>query len=65
MTEPPASIDTRLSDVSRDNVQLALMLVALNDLDRLACDVGNAYLNAAKKWSGLLLVRSLDQDWDQ
>ncbi|KAI2498321.1 Reverse transcriptase (RNA-dependent DNA polymerase) [Fragilaria crotonensis] len=45
MTEPPASI-TYSSVVSRDSVRIAFMLAALNDLDVLACDIGNAYLNA-------------------
>jgi hypothetical protein len=45
MTEPPASI-TYLSIVSRDSVRLAFLLAALNDMDIMACDIGNAYLNA-------------------
>jgi hypothetical protein len=45
MTEPPASI-TYSSVVSHDSVRLAFLLAALNDLDILACDIGNAYLNA-------------------
>ena len=44
-TEAPASI-MYLSVVSRDSVKLAFLLVAVNDLDILACDIGNAYLNA-------------------
>ena len=44
-TVTPSSI-TYSSVVSRDSVRLAFMLAALNDLDILACDVGNAYLNA-------------------
>jgi Reverse transcriptase (RNA-dependent DNA polymerase) len=45
MTEPSASI-TYSSVVSRDSVHLAFLIAALNDLEILACDVGNAYLNA-------------------
>jgi len=45
VTEPPASI-TYASVVSRDSVRLAFMLAALNDLDILAADVADAYLNA-------------------
>jgi hypothetical protein len=45
LTETPASI-TYSSVVSRDSVRLAFLIAALNDLDILACDVGNAYLNA-------------------
>ncbi len=45
LTEPPASI-TYSSVVSRDSVRIAFLLAALNDLDVLACDIGNAYLNA-------------------
>ena len=45
MTEPPASI-TYSSVVSRDSVRLAFLLAALNRLEVMACDIGNAYLNA-------------------
>jgi hypothetical protein len=45
LTEAPASI-TYSSVVSRDSVRLAFLIAALNDLDVMACDVGNAYLNA-------------------
>jgi len=45
MTEPPASI-TYSSVVSRDSVRLAFLLAALNQLEVMACDIGNAYLNA-------------------
>jgi len=44
-TETPAST-TYSSVVSRDSVHIAFMFAALNDLDILAADVGNAYLNA-------------------
>ncbi len=44
-TETPTSL-TYSSVVSRDSVKLAFMLAALNDLDIMACDIGNAYLNA-------------------
>jgi Reverse transcriptase (RNA-dependent DNA polymerase) len=45
MTVTPASI-TYSSVVSRDSVRLAFLIAALNDLDILSCDIGNAYLNA-------------------
>ena len=45
LTEPPASI-TYSSVVSRDSVRLAFLIAALNDIEIIACDVGNAYLNA-------------------
>ncbi|KAI2502057.1 Reverse transcriptase (RNA-dependent DNA polymerase) [Fragilaria crotonensis] len=45
VTETPASI-TYSSVVSRDSVRIAFLVAALNDLDIIACDVGNAYLNA-------------------
>ena len=45
LTETPASI-TYSSVVSRDSVRLAFLIAALNGLDIIACDVGNAYLNA-------------------
>jgi hypothetical protein len=38
---------TYSSVVSRDSVRIALLTAALNDLQMLSCDVGNAYLNAA------------------
>ena len=44
-TEAPASI-TYSSVVSRDSVRLAFLIAALNDLDIMSCDIGNAYLNA-------------------
>jgi hypothetical protein len=46
LTEAPGSI-TNSSIVSRDSICFALFLVAgLNDLDAMAGDVTNAYLNA-------------------
>ena len=45
MTNPPASI-TYSSVNARDSVRLGFMLTALHDVDILAADVGNAYLNA-------------------
>ncbi len=51
-TETPAS-STYSSVVSRETVQVAFLLVALNYLELFAADVGNAYLNAscqAKIW---------------
>ena len=44
-TETPASL-TYLSVVSRDSVRIALLIAALIDLDIIACNIGNAYLNA-------------------
>ena len=45
MTEAPSSI-TYASVVMHDSVRLAFLIAALNGLDILACDIGNAYLNA-------------------
>ena len=45
MTEAPSGI-TYSSVVSRDSVQLAFLYAQLNNLDVMACDIGNAYLNA-------------------
>ena len=45
MTDAPPSV-TYSSVVTRDSVCLALMLAELNELEVLAGDVGNAYLNA-------------------
>ena len=45
MTDPPSSI-TYASVVSRESVRIAFMLAALNGLDVMAADIGNAYLNA-------------------
>jgi hypothetical protein len=44
-TEPPAAI-TYSSVVSRDSVRIAFTIAALNDLEVMSCDIGNAYLNA-------------------
>ena len=35
--------------VSRDSVRLVFLVAALHKLDVLACDIGNAYLNAPCK----------------
>ena len=43
-TEAPTSL-TYYSVVSRDSVRLDFLKAELNDLDVMACDVGNAYLN--------------------
>ena len=45
LTEAPGSI-TYSSVVSRDSIRLAFLIAGLNDLDVLAGDVTNAYLNA-------------------
>jgi hypothetical protein len=45
MTDPPTTL-TYSSVVSRDSIRIAFLLAALNDLEILAADVGNAYLNA-------------------
>mmetsp|Transcript_6957 Transcript_6957/g.15347 ORF Transcript_6957/g.15347 Transcript_6957/m.15347 type:complete len:588 (-) Transcript_6957:1134-2897(-) len=45
MTDTPSSL-TYSSVVSRDSVKIAFLITALNDIDVLACDIGNAYLNA-------------------
>jgi len=45
MTDPPLSL-TYSSMVSRDSMTIALLIAALNDVDLLATDIGNAYLNA-------------------
>ena len=48
MTDPPTHM-TYSSVVARDSVRLAFLIAALNDLDLLAADIGNAYLNAPTK----------------
>jgi hypothetical protein len=45
MTDPPSTL-TYSSVVSRDSVRIAFLLAALNDVQLLAADIGNAYLNA-------------------
>jgi hypothetical protein len=45
MTDPPSAI-TYASVVSRESVRITFLLAALNDLNVLAADIGNAYLNA-------------------
>jgi hypothetical protein len=42
MTETPTSI-TYSSIVSRDSVRIAFLIAALNDIEIMACDIGNAY----------------------
>jgi hypothetical protein len=48
LTDPPKE-STYSSVVSRDSVRLFFLLAALNDVDVLACDVQNAYINAGTK----------------
>ena len=48
LTDPPKD-STYSSVVSRDSVRLFFLLAALNDLDVLACDIQNAYINAETK----------------
>ena len=53
MTDTPSSI-TYSSVVSHDSVRITFLVAALNDLDIMSADIGNAYLNAlnkAKIWS--------------
>ena len=45
VTDPPESM-TYSSVVSRESVRIIFLIAALNDLDILAADIGNAYLNA-------------------
>jgi hypothetical protein len=45
MTDPPLTL-TYSSVVSRDSVRIAFMLAALNDVNLLAADIENDYLNA-------------------
>jgi len=47
-TNPPKDL-TYTSVVSRDSIRIAFLIAALNDLDVLAADVQNAYLNAPTK----------------
>jgi hypothetical protein len=44
-TVPPNSL-TYSSVVSRESVKIAFLIAALNGLDLMSCDIGNAYLNA-------------------
>jgi len=48
MTDPPTSL-TYSSVVTRDSMRLAFLIAALNELDVLTADIGNAYLNADTK----------------
>ena len=45
MTVPPNSL-TYSSVVSRESIKIAFLIAALNGLDLMSCDIGNAYLNA-------------------
>ena len=47
-TEAPVSL-TYSSVVSRDSVQLAFLISALNDLYVMECDIGNEYINSPCK----------------
>ncbi len=42
---------TYSSVVSRDSVKIAFLIAAINDINIMACDIGNAYLNAlCREW---------------
>ena len=45
MTDAPTSL-TYSSVVSRDSIRVAFLIAASNNLEVMACDIGNAYLNA-------------------
>ena len=47
-TDTPSSI-TYSSVVSRDSVRIVFLVAALNDLDVMSVDIGNAYLNVPNK----------------
>jgi Reverse transcriptase (RNA-dependent DNA polymerase) len=46
MMDPPSTL-TYSSVVSRELVQIAFLIAALNEIDVIMFDVGNAYLNAS------------------
>jgi hypothetical protein len=48
-TDPQKDLTYSSSLISRDSVRLFFLLAALNYLDVLACDIQNAYINAATK----------------
>jgi hypothetical protein len=48
ITNPPSSL-TYSSIVARDRVHLVFLIIALNDLEILGGDIGNAYLQAPTK----------------
>ena len=73
LTDPPSSI-TYSTVVSRESVRIAFLIAALNDLNILAGDIQNAYLNAptteklycvaGQEWKGdqgryVIIVRAL------
>ena len=48
MTEVPHNL-TYSSVVSRESVRIMFLIAALNDLEILSADIGNAYLNAPNR----------------
>jgi Reverse transcriptase (RNA-dependent DNA polymerase) len=48
LTDPPTTL-TYSSVVPRESVRLAFLIAALNDLNILVADIGNAYINAMTK----------------
>ena len=63
-TDTPASI-TYSSVVSRDSVRLAFLIAGLNDLDVLAGDVTNAYLNAPCRENKICLEGGVETGHDR
>ena len=56
-TPDPPSFMTYASVVIRNSVRIASLVVALNDLDILARDIRNAYMNAKTKEKRFLLCQ--------
>lgn len=61
MTNPPTSL-TYSSVISRESVRISFLLAALNDIDILVADVGNAYLNAPTKEKKCIPLQALNLD---
>jgi hypothetical protein len=55
MTDPPITL-TYSSVVARDSVHLAFLMAALNNLEIVTADIGNAYLNAPTKKRSIQFV---------
>jgi hypothetical protein len=58
MTNPPSYL-TYSSVVARDSIRLAFLIAALNDLEIMMAEIGNAYLNATTNEKGTYFVPGL------
>jgi hypothetical protein len=65
MTDTPNTL-TYSSVVSQDSVKIAFLIAALNDINIMACNIGNAYLNApCQEWIWLVFGAECGENYKE